>query len=184
MKFVIGLSIALFAPVIVSADVYSCAKMVYKDGWLRKYDNLGNTWGANTKKHGAVSSSVGSSVERTTSSADPGVTTGRFMSVAQYSSSWGECSILEMNITRQFRQDYIEQNLGEIKKQVAMGSGHHVDGLAFASGCSNLDSATWSKSLQGRTADFYDSASGLAFANLLDNVISGDDSLKSNCRVL
>lgn len=166
-----------------SADQYSCAKMVYKDGWLTKYEHLGNTWGANTKKHGVVSSSVGSSVEKTTSSVDPGVITGQFMSSVQYTSSWGECSILEMNITQKMREDYIEQNMPEIKRQIAIGYGYHVDALAFVSGCRQLERAEWSRDLQKNTASLYDIKDGRHFSKKLDNIIKANASFKVNCHI-
>lgn len=175
---------ALLLPQLAMADAYTCAKMIYKDGWLRKYELLGNTWGANTQKHGAVSSTTGSSIEKTTSSMDPGVFTGQMLSTVQYSSSWGECSMLDMYITKQMREEFIEQNLGEIKREVAMGQGHFVDSLAFVSGCKNLDQAQWSQELQQRTADFYDTASGKEFAGVLDQVIEAQPDLKSNCAIL
>ena len=165
----------------VFADTYSCAKMVYKDGWLKKYEYLGNTWGANTKKNGALSSTGGSSTERMTASVDPGVSTGNFMSSMQYSSSWGECSMLEMFITQQFRQDYIEQNMDDIKKQIALGKGHHLDSLAFLSGCSQIERSEWSTELQSNTESFYDLIDVKKFDHKLESVIHGNSNLNQHC---
>lgn len=187
MKYLVSLlaiSTLMMIPKIANADMYSCAKMTYKDGWLTKYEYLGNTWGANTKKHGAVSSSVGSSIENTTSSVDPGAYTGKFTSSVQFVSSWGECSILDYYITKKHREDYIDQNIHEIKKQVAMGAGHHIDSLAFISGCRGISKETWSRSLQQRTAALYDAENGAAFASELNSIVSGNDELKSNCQIL
>ncbi|NCN40140.1 DUF3015 domain-containing protein [bacterium] len=167
----------------VLADQYSCAKMVYKDGWLTKYEYLGNTWGANTKKSGVLSSTGGSSIERTTASVDPGVTTGQFMSSLQYSSSWGECSMLEMFITQQFRQDYIEQNIDEIKKQIALGDGHHLDSLAFLSGCYQVERSVWSSQLQENTESFYDMNNVKNFDQKLENVIHSSSHLNQHCKM-
>lgn len=182
MKHLIALALMFAFSHNASADYYSCAKMVYKDGWLRKYDTLGEKWGATTKKHGIVSSSVHSAIEKITSSLDPGVMTGSLMSTGQYISSWGECSMLDYHITKQMREEYLEQNLGEIKKQVAIGKGDHVDSLAFVSGCRDLDQAEWSRQLQSNTANFYDAANGKVFAEQLDSVIS--KSFKANCRAI
>lgn len=165
------------------ADMYKCAQMVYKDGWFRKYETLGNTWGANTKKHGVVSSLAGSSVEKTTSSVDPGVTTGNNVSTTQYSSSWGECSMLDYHITRQMRDDYIDQNMGEIKRQIALGEGYHVDSLAYISGCKGIERANWSQTLQKGTGQFYDIQNGPAFSRQIDTLINGSQDLKSNCHI-
>ncbi len=184
MKVLFGFLVALGFSNLAYADAYSCAKMIYKDGWLVKYEHLGNTWGANTKKHGAVSSSVGSSVEKTTSSVDPGVSTGNIMSSVQYFSSWGECSMLEYHITKQLREQYIEQNLGEIKRQVAMGQGYHVDALAMISGCQNLGANEWARALQSNTEELYDLNSGVAFADHLNTIVMSQNSLRGNCAIL
>jgi hypothetical protein len=153
----------LFLTSFARADYYSCAKMIYKDGWLKTYEYKGNTWGANTKKHGALTSTGGATIENTTSSVDPGVTTGEFMSSSQYSSSWGECSAVDQLISRKMREDYIEQNMGEVKKQIAIGDGYHIDSLAFMAGCQGIDRAGWSQTLQNKTAEFYDLKAGKTF---------------------
>lgn len=149
------------------ANVYSCAKMVYKDGWLTKYQYLGETIGANTKKHGLPMSTTGAMIEQTTSSVDPGVTSGRAISTSQYSSSWGECAAIEMIITREFREKYIDQNMPEIRRQAAIGRGYHVDALATLSGCDGSQ-REFAQRLQARTADLYPLASGSAWAPTLD----------------
>ena len=165
------------------ADQYSCAKMVYKDGWLKTYEYKGNTWGANTKKHGAVSSTVGSSTEQTTASFDPGVTTGGYMSSSQYSSSWGECSMLEYHITKQMREEYIDQNLQEIKKQVALGEGNHVDALAYLSGCKGIEKAQWKRELQGSMERLYDAKTGASFAGQVSGMIQQNADFSKQCQL-
>ncbi len=167
----------------VFANAYTCAKMVYKDGWLKKYDYLGNTWGENTKKHGMVSSSIGSSGEKTTAIFDPGVTTGQWMSSMQYSSSWGECAMVEMYITQQFREDYIDQNMDELKKQIALGKGHHVDALAFLSGCTEVEQSQWTHKLQSGTAEFYDINKANEFSQKIDQMIHSDSHLNQHCKL-
>ncbi len=181
MRFVLSaLFLAMLAPA-ANANMYGCAKMIFKDGWLRKYEYKGETWGAATKKGGILSSTVGSSIETTTSSVDPGVSTGQYMSVTQYSSSWGECSMLDYHITRNTRDGYIEQNMPEIKKQLAFGEGMHVDSLAFLSGCKQIDRASWTKALKDHTVEFYDSNSKAEFSGVLDRVINQNSALKSAC---
>lgn len=164
-------------------NAYSCAKMIYKDGWLTKYEYKGETWGAGTKKGGILSSTVGSSIESVTSSVDPGVYTGQIMSSGQYSSSWGECSMLDYHVVENYREDYIDQNLSEIKKQLAVGEGIHVDSLAYLSGCSNIRRSEWSKALKGETAEFYDSKSSKEFTKILDRTIRLNPDLSAHCRL-
>lgn len=168
---------------IAAADAYSCAKMVYAKGWLIKYEYKGNTWGANTQKHGVLSSTVGSSTEGTTSSVDPGYYTGSTMSSLQYSSSWGECSMLDYHITKQFREDYIEQNMVEIKKHVALGDGVHVASLAYLSGCKDIEESTWVNGLRSHMEPLYDAETGARFAEEIDQVIKGNVELKSKCHM-
>jgi hypothetical protein len=184
LKYLLCICVLMFSAQFASADTYSCAKMIFKDGWLRNYEYLGNTWGANTKKSGLVSSSIGSSIEKTTSSVDPGVTTGDSVSTTQYTSSWGECSMLEYNITWQMRDQYIEQNMDGIKKEIAIGEGQHVDSLAFLSGCKGIDHEVWTRSLQKNTAGFYDSTSSKDFSEKLGTVIKGNQQLQSNCTII
>ncbi len=183
MRFVIGIvaMLGIFNSQPALANAYSCAKMIYKDGWLKSYEYLGNTFGANTKKHGAVSSTTGALTENLTSTVDPGVYTGKAMSSVQYSSSWGDCSLVEYHITKRVREDYIEQNMQEIKKQIALGAGYHVDSLAVLSGCRQGERVNWSTKLQSRTADFYDSQNGPSFTEKLDALIASDELLKLEC---
>lgn len=162
-------------------NVYKCAKMVYSQGWLTKYDVKGNTWGANTKKHGTTGSTVGYSSETSTASIDPGVTTGHSLSSAQYSSSWGDCNILEMEIASEVRKQYIAQNMMEIKKQVAMGSGHHLDSLAYLSGCQGISAEIWRQNLQRETVSIYDSASAEQIVEVLKAITKRDHHLVERC---
>tara|TARA_B100001248_G_scaffold262510_1_gene259016 strand:- start:3724 stop:4290 length:567 start_codon:yes stop_codon:yes gene_type:complete len=165
------------------ANAYKCAKMVYSDGWLIDYEYLGNTWGANTKKHGALSSTFGSSIEKTTSSVDPGVYTGQAMSSMQYSSSWGDCSMLDYHITKKIRKDYIEQNIHEIRKQIALGHGIHIDSLAFLSGCKGIEQNRWLHNLRQNTEIFYEAENADGFVLGLDSMIQSDRNLNRKCQM-
>ncbi len=166
------------------ANQYACAKMVYSNGWLRKYDYLGNTWGANTQKSGVLSSMVHSSIEKTTSSVDPGVSTKNFVSTMQYTSSWGECSMLNYNITQQMREDYIDQNMNVIKTQVALGDGVHVDSLAFVSGCHGLDEVLWKNVLREKSLQLYDQENAKGFVKTLDQIISQEPAFTGKCALV
>ena len=164
------------------ADYYSCYKKIYEAGWLKKYEYKGNSWSANTKKSGALSSTLGVSLENTTSSVDPGVSTGDFVSSSQYASSWGECAAVDMLISKNVRDGYIEQNLLEIKQQVAMGQGYHLASLTVLSGCTGAQQATLSKELQSHVGELYDSKNGEAFGQKLDVIIHQNSDLNTACR--
>ena len=169
---------------VAHADMYKCAQMVYKDGMLKKYEYKGNTWGANTKKHGVFSSTTGSTTETTTASVDPGVSTKQLLSSAQYSSSWGECSAIDYEITQEFRSDYIKQNIVEIKKQISVGDGYHLASLAFLSGCKQIDRAEWTTTLQKNFETLYDASNEVQFDKQLQQLIHSDRALASQCKTL
>ena len=181
MKIVLVALLGVFINSSAFADTYTCARMVYAGGWLKKYEYLGNTWGANTKKSGVTSSSVHSSIEKTTSSVDPGVSTKNWVSSMQYTSSWGECSMIDSAITMKMREDYIEQNADEIKSEIAMGDGIHVDSLAFVSGCHGINEAQWKKSLQDRAVKFYERTNAKDFASDLNDMIQSSQDFASHC---
>lgn len=169
---------------VARADMYKCAQMVYKDGMFKKYEYKGNTWGANTKKHGVFSSTTGSTTETTTASLDPGVSTKQLLSTAQFSSSWGECAAIDYEITQEFRSNYIKQNIVEIKKQISVGDGYHLASLAFLSGCTQIDQAAWILRLQQNFEPFYDASNETQFDRQLQDVIHSDTALASQCKTL
>ncbi len=95
LNFFAVLSATVLLSQAASADMYKCAQMIYKGGWFKKYEYKGNTYGANIKKHGLISSTAGSTSETVTASVDPGVSLkSSVSSTSQYSSSWGECAML------------------------------------------------------------------------------------------
>jgi|GEM_PF-1692088 len=163
------------------AGYYDCAKKIYEGGWFRKYEYKGETWGANTKKSNAISSTTHVATENTTSSLDPGVFTGHFVSMSQYTSSWGACAAVDIEISQMFRQEYIEQNLHEIKKQIASGEGYHLDSLAVLSGCQGYVSPEWNQTLQSHIEMLYDANDGKSFSQVLDQVIEQNPTLATLC---
>lgn len=178
---IVSLVLVLSAAHFANADIDGCEKYQYKDGWLKKYEHKGNTWGANTKKHGLLSSTIGAYLESTTSSVDPGVTTNKAMSSVQFTSSWGECAAVEMFYVKNFRKNYIEQNLDEVKKEIAMGRGRHVETLAHLSGCRHADSAVWSQTIQSLTPAIYDLKDGAAIGSQIDSMILKNSDLSQKC---
>lgn len=167
---------------VAHADLYKCAQMVYKDGMLKKYEYKGNTWGANTKKHGVFSSTTGSTTETTTASVDPGVSTKQLLSTTQFSSSWGECAAIDYEITQEFRSNYIKQNIAEIKKQISVGDGYHLASLAFLSGCKQVDRTGWIDTLQKNFEPLYDANNETQFDHQLQMMIHSDTTLASQCK--
>lgn len=113
-----------------------CGQFIYnKYGMLRKYNWIPNTPSENTKKHGITSSTIKPSTEHTTASVDPGVSTGATTAGTQYWSSWGACSFLNVMKGADYRQKYLQENFEDIKKQVAIGNGGHIESLAAMNSC-------------------------------------------------
>ena len=71
--------------------------------------------------------------------------------------------------------------MAEIKKQIALGQGHHVDSLAMLSGCQQITQANWSKNLQSGMTQFYDAKDTATFSKKLDAIIESDIELKAQC---
>ena len=79
------------------------------------------------------------------------------------------------------REDYIDQNSDEIKTEIAMGDGLHVDSLAFVSGCHGVNEALWKKSLQDRAVKFYERKSAKEFVSDLEDMIQSNPDFASHC---
>lgn len=91
--------------------------------------------------------------------------------------------MLEMYTTENFRKEYIDQNMIEIKKQIALGEGHHVDSLAFLSGCVNIDRQNWVGNLKSNMPELYDAQSSDAFVGQLKGIIESDSELNAHCKL-
>mgnify|MGYP000041019826 CR=1 FL=1 len=70
------------------------------------------------------------------------------------------------------RVNYIAQNMNEIKKQIAVGHGGHIETLTFLSLCSEKSVAKLSEALQKNFSDFMNiKNNGNIFASKIDNII-------------
>ena len=155
-----------------------CGEYVFKHGWYRKYKYAQNTTSQNANKFG-ISTAFQYSSETTTAITDPGVSTGVSSSTKDFFSSRGDCSAFK----KMFGSYYIEQNLDEIKKQIAKGAGGHLDTIAYFHGCK--DQATEKLIIKmnenyDRFAKFKENE-GEDFNMEVLSITSADKFLKSNC---
>jgi hypothetical protein len=181
---IVGLGI-LTTVVSFEARATPCGEFIYnKNGWLRKYKWLPNTATENTKKNGIASSTIQPSIEQTTASVDPGVSTGATISETQSMSSYGPCSFMKiMTGKAELRREYIKENLEDIKKQAAVGRGGHLESLALMSRCSPMSSQRMAVLMQKDLSRIYDFAPSRAadFATYIDSLIDSDRELGLQC---
>lgn len=161
-------------------DVHAgkCGEYVFKHGWLRKYKYAHNTTSQNASKFG-ISTLFDYISETTTSITDPGVTTGLSSSTKSFFSSKGDCSAWK----KLFGSYYIEQNLDDIRKQIAYGTGEHLNALAYFSGCKEQAVEKFSRKMNeeyDRFAEFKDNE-GEKFLNEISKITKTDALLKESC---
>ncbi len=150
-----------------------CGEFVYnKHGMLKKYVYLPLNISENTKKHGTMSSS-GNTTEASTAFVDPGVYTGMSTGSAQSISSWGQCSFLKVIGVTKAREQYIEQNMEDIKDHFARGEGEHIKALAFLSQCPQNKEQEFATKMQSNLEKFIDfkSNEAIGFAKEIDELV-------------
>jgi len=127
-------------------DPKKCFKVTHGNG-LVKYDFPGYLSGEYlTKKYGSTGASSESSSQTLTSTFDPMVTTGRFVSSTQFTSSEGGCSYYSMNHI--LRDQYFVKNDAFILDEMAMGRGEHLKSIYYYSNCQAGEFPSFRKVLQ------------------------------------
>lgn len=168
------------------ANATKCGEVVYnKHGKLRKYNvlplDLSEAW----KKYGSSSTS-NATTETSTASVDPGVSTGASDSQTQSLSTKGDCKWGGFfgNADRRDFQNYVEQNMNEIKNQIALGEGGHLEILAAFSGCSQAK--VLGRSLQKNMRQFVDLGEQQAsdFVDRVRTIIVSNPQLSEQCSSL
>lgn len=161
----------------------NCIKYAYSFGWWREYKAAYLGLGQVTKKNNSSAVSSQGTTERSTASVDPGVSTGFSVSKVQSWSSWGKCSFLELISMLEHREKYIVQNFIEIKKQMALGKGQHLEVLTYFSGCGKQAVGPMAKTLQGNFEAFayLPKTDAKKFGKTIDNLINLEGTLKENC---
>jgi hypothetical protein len=184
-KSIIRLCILASISIMASmAQATKCGQVVYnKHGMLRKYEVLPLDISEGLKKHGVSSTSPGTT-ETTTASVDPGVTTGTSDSQTQSTSTKGDCKWGGFfgAAERQDLEHYVEQNLNQIKNQMAVGQGGHIEMLASYSNCNQAK--IFGQALQKNMNKFIDfnEKDSKAFVDQIQELISTDDNLSLQCQ--
>ncbi len=159
-----------------------CGELIYnKYGKLRKYHYNNHTLSENIKEHGvfsgSTSSSSSTSTEGTTGALDPGVTTGEYYSVAGSTSTQGECRWFGLALnTPEGMNQYVAQNMPEIKVDMAKGNGGHLDVLANAYGCGDQDHEAFAKVLRQNFEKFapFNAEKSKEFTATMDRVVHAE----------
>lgn len=165
------------------ASATACGDFIYKHGTFKKYEYMNNTGIENTKKHGYSSTSA-ATTESSTASVDPGVSTGVTQSHSQSTSTQGECKWGGFFASKEEYKDYLAQNMFEIKQEMSLGQGGHLEILASAFGCAKQDKENLSLVLQKNFESFvdYEPNQSNEFANSIKMVVEKNPSL--NCRAI
>jgi hypothetical protein len=143
---VLSLSVASSA---YALDPQKCFKTTHGSGLLRKYDYPGYSSSEYmTKKYGSFEGMSQYSSQSSTSSVDPGVTTGRFSSTSEFTSSDGGCSYFSYN--REMLKDYLVRYRALVLDQAATGHGEHLKSLYFYSSCGDGGLVEFQRGLQQR----------------------------------
>lgn len=136
-----------------------------------------------TKNSNIASASSKISTENTTVISDPKYYSNVSTSQTQSTSSFGECSAFALQERRDLRDQYVAQNLDQIKKDVAMGDGGHLEVLSWFSLCEDSALREFNEALQNNLAKLV-SLEASAFSKNLDQVIRADAGLAKKCYVL
>ena len=182
MKPFVLLFVALFAFNAHGYDDKKCFKFYTKNG-MRKYDYFGDFSTEASKKYGSSKATSQSTTQSTTMGVDPMVYTGQSTSTVQYLSSWGECRLIGLNNEQLQRESYIARNLEEIKQEVALGNGEHLQALFVLSGCQDSLNTDFNRVLQKNfdRLDRVDNENSW-FSIEMDDILSRDQVLAGGCR--
>lgn len=179
----------LAAPAAFAWDSAKCSKML-NDGLYKKYEWAGvgdyniNAMTKETKKSGSFSGYSHISTEGTTAVSDPKYSSNVSTSQSQSSSSYGDCSMFGLEKRREQRELYLVQNFDQIKRDIAVGRGSHLDSLSWFSLCDDQSKTKFNKVLQENFAQLYSGADEKSIALNIDAILAGDASLKKSCFLL
>ena len=169
-------------------DYKKCFGMVNKFGFFKKYDfNYAGPWWITCRTSGKESSILVTTkvgMEKSTISLDPGISTGDMSGSTQFSSSWGECSIMGKNDRLLKREHYIAENFEAIKQSVAFGRGEHLETLAWLSHCNPQVSPAFMETLQ-KNYDLIsrDNTEQHPLSQTMDQLITQDPLLRNHCLI-
>lgn len=182
--FVIALILSAFSLNVYAFNSASCSNLIYNNGWWRKYPALGiGETGMNkmfkATSHGSSGSSNWST-QATTAATDPGVSTKSSQSSTQSVSSWGPCSLVgSAEDMRKLRDLYYAQNKDGILKELAQGSGEHLEVMSFFGRCDSNKQKEFNSTMQGNYLNLIKEVrDDKKFMDKFDHYLSG-----LNCRL-
>lgn len=148
MKILITLIMLAVSVNAYSLDPKKCFKVVHGDGLLYNYEFPGYSSAEYlTKKHGTTFGMLQNSMQSSLALVDPSVTTGRFTSTSQLSSSSaGGCNYFSK--AKVERMEYIARNRDALMEQIAMGRGEHLRSLYYLNLCADGKLAAFRRMLQ------------------------------------
>ena len=129
-------------------------------------------------KQGTTKYSTEASTQASTRSVDPIVSTNSSTGSTQYSSSFGECSLLgQMHENK--RDAFIVASFQSIRDELAVGDGPHLAALASLSGCSAQHQKLFIHELRG---SWQTTASPTSLSESVTGVIASHGILKNDCK--
>jgi hypothetical protein len=122
-----------------------------------------------TSKEGISKWYTQNSIQGSTMMIDPGVSTKGTTGNSQFSSSWGECSMLGYKDSAQQRNNFIASNWEELQSEIAIGQGKHLSALLALSGCPETMQPAIQADLRQQFSSYNDA---VELAQHLDSVLA------------
>lgn len=187
MKYLL-LVLSLVSTSAWALDDNKCSNFL-NDGWYMKYKWAGigsaqqKAVTAETRRTNTTAATLKVNTQNTTASSDPKYWGNVTTSNAQFTSSWGPCSALGLQLRQQERELYVAQNLEEIKKDVANNKGGHLEVLSWFSMCEDSAVAEFNSKLQQAMPELVN-LSAPEFSKKVDAIIAASPELSQRCTEL
>lgn len=171
---------------VLAIDSSKCSKML-NNGWLKKYEYAGigesnaNAITRATKSKGTTAAYSDVTTEGSTVISDPGYTTNTSKSQTQSTSSWGDCSAFAKIKMQEYQEKYIDQNQAQILKQISIGSGEHLEMLAYFNICEDKVFKNFGESLQKNYLDISAEQGARDMVKEIKSVLKSDKNLQKSC---
>ncbi|MBO9666414.1 MAG: DUF3015 family protein [Bdellovibrio sp.] len=169
-------------------DSGKCSKML-NDGLYKTYkwggvgDANANAMTGETKRTNSVSASSKISTEGSTAVLDPKYSSNVSTSETQSTSSWGECNMFALQERKEQRDLYVAQNLDQIRKDIANGSGAHLEVLSWFSLCEDQATSQFNQVMQNQMKRLLVGDARVMTQNI-DQLIKDNNSLAQQCYIL
>ena len=136
-----------------------------------------------TKSSNFLSAISKVTTEGSTVTVDPKYSSNVSTSQSQSMSSWGDCSAFALEERKEQRDLYVEQNLDQIKKDMANGQGDHLEVLSWFSFCDESAKSEFNQTMQQHMSELLVTDSKTLNKNI-DGIIKTSSSLSNKCYVL